>query len=176
MKRAVHYFDRVIIRRTQRLPNWIRPLMLFMTLLGQPPITVGLSAGMVGYGLAREDHWVIYAGLVAIVTFAICSALKIFLRRARPDNEYVRSMIVQTFSFPSGHATGSLASFGIAAYAAVLIWPAYAILIIPVTLIVCFLIGLSRVYLGAHYPSDVIGGWIVGAIGIFVAVAVGIQP
>lgn len=176
MKRVLHYFDRVIIRHVMRLPKWVRPLMLFMTLLGQPPITVGLSAGMVGYGLARENHWMIYAGLVAITTFAVCSALKIFLRRARPDNDYVRSMIMQTFSFPSGHATGSLASFGVAAYAVVLYWPAFAFLALTLTLVVCFLIGVSRVYLGAHYPSDVIGGWIVGIVGILVVAISGVRP
>lgn len=175
MKRAIHYFDKVIIRDVLRLPDWVRPIMLFMTLLGQPPITVGLSAGMVGYGLARGNTWVIYAGMIAIVTFGVCSALKVFLRRARPDNEYVRSMIIQTFSFPSGHAAGSLASFGIAAYALLIYLPSTAIYVIPITLVVCFLIGISRIYLGAHYPSDVVGGWIVGGIGILAVIISGVQ-
>ncbi len=156
------------------MPHWVRPIMLFMTLLGQPPITVGLAAGIIGYGIARSNEWLISAGIIAIVTFAISSVLKIFLRRARPDNDYVRSMLIQTFSFPSGHAAGSLASFGIATYAVAAYWPSLAIIAIPTTLIVCFLIGVSRIYLGAHYPSDVIGGWIVGVMGIFALSVIGI--
>ena len=169
MKRIIHYFDKIVIREVLRLPNWVRPIMLFMTLIGQPPITVGVSAGMVGYGLARGNDWVVWAGTIAIITFGICSALKVFLRRARPDNDYVRSMLIQTFSFPSGHAAGSLASFGIAAYAVILFMPSWALVVIPLVLVVCFLIGISRIYLGAHYPSDVIGGWIVGTLGVVAA-------
>ncbi len=176
MRRIIHYFDRVVIREILRLPSWVRPFMLFMTLLGQPPITVGLSAGMVGFGLARGNEWIIVAGCIAIVTFGICSLLKLFLRRARPDNEYVRSMLIKTFSFPSGHAAGSLASFGIAAYAVLLYIPVLAPAVIALTIVICFFIGISRIYLGAHYPSDVIGGWIVGAAGIFAVFISGIQP
>lgn len=150
--------------------------MLFMTLLGQPPITVGLSAGMIGFGLARDNAWIITAGCIAIITFGICSLLKIFLRRARPDNDYVRSMLIQTFSFPSGHAAGSLASFGIAAYAVIIYIPVLALAVTVATLLICFFIGISRIYLGAHYPSDVIGGWIVGAAGILALFMSGIQP
>ncbi|MBI3889680.1 phosphatase PAP2 family protein [Candidatus Saccharibacteria bacterium] len=175
-RRGLHYFDRVIIHEILRLPDWVRPFMLFMTLLGQPPITVGLSAGMIGFGLARSNSWIIAAGCISIVTFGICSLLKIFLRRARPDNDYVRSMLIQTFSFPSGHAAGSLASFGIAAYAVIVYFPAIALVVTTATLAVCFFIGISRVYLGAHYPSDVIGGWIVGAVGIFALFVSGIHP
>lgn len=176
MKRVVHYFDRVVIREILRLPEWVRPAMFFFTLLGQPPITVGLSAGMVGYGLARNNEWIIAAGIIAIVTFGICSVLKVFLRRARPDNEYVRNMIIHTFSFPSGHATGSLASFGIAAYAITLYVPQFGVLATALTIVICFFIGVSRIYLGAHYPSDVIGGWLVGIAGIIAVIISGIRP
>lgn len=176
MRRIIHYFDRVVLRYILRLPDWVRPFMLFMTLLGQPPITVGLSAGMIGFGLARNNEWIIVAGCIAIVTFGLCSVLKIFLRRARPDNDYVRSMLIQTFSFPSGHAAGSLASFGIAAYAVVIYLPAFAMITVAATLLICFFIGISRIYLGAHYPSDVIGGWIVGAAGILAVFVSGIHP
>lgn len=168
MKRAIHYFDRIVIRQVLRLPDSVRPLMLFMTLLGQPPITVGLVAGMLGYGLARGSDVLIYAGCTAIITVAVASAMKIFLRRARPDNAYVRSMLIQTFSFPSGHAAGSLVCFGALGYVAAIYWPALFVPIAVMVIILAFLIGLSRVYLGAHYPSDVVGGWIVGGIGLAV--------
>ena len=166
MKRVVHSFDRVVMTQVTRLPDVVRPLMLLMTLLGQPPITVGVVALMVGYGLARDNDLFVYAGCIAIITVGVASILKIFLRRARPDNEYVRSMIVQTFSFPSGHAAGSLACFGALAYVAASYWPTIAFPIMLAVTVVSFLIGISRIYLGAHYPSDVIGGWIVGALGL----------
>lgn len=140
--------------------------MLFMTLLGQPPITVGVAAGVAGFGLAGHNQGLVIAGTIAIITFGISSILKLFLRRARPQNDYVRSMLIQTFSFPSGHAAGSLVSFGMLAYILAVNWPDWVAILSSTTLAICFLIGVSRIYLGAHYPSDVIGGWIVGAAGL----------
>jgi undecaprenyl-diphosphatase len=170
MRRYVHHFDRIIIDKIVALPAWIRPTMLFMTLLGQPPITVGLAAGVTGYGLARDNTVLVASGCIAIGTFAISSLLKLFLRRARPDNDYVRNMIIHTFSFPSGHAAGSLVSFGLVAYIISVAWPVWAAAAIIITAILCLLIGISRIYLGAHYPSDVIGGWIVGGLGLFIII------
>lgn len=173
MRKYLHYFDRMIIRYVAKLPESVRPLMLFMTLLGQPPITVGAATGVVGFGIARNDWQLVTIGVIAITTFAICSILKIFLRRARPDNDYVRSMLLQTFSFPSGHATGSVVCFGLVTYLACLVWPQLAAVTIGIFLVVSFLIGVSRVYLGAHYPSDIIGGWIVGFAGLAAIITVG---
>jgi undecaprenyl-diphosphatase len=170
MRRYVRHFDRTIISAIIKLPDWIRPTMLFMTLLGQPPITVGVAAGVIGYGLARDNAMLVINGCIAIITFAASSLLKPFLRRARPDNDYVRNMIIQTFSFPSGHAAGSLVSFGLVACIVSWSWPTWTIPAIAVTGCVCSLIGVSRVYLGAHYPSDVIGGWIVGGLGLLVII------
>lgn len=166
MKKAVRHFDRAISKQVLRLPDSVRPLMLLMTLLGQPPITVGVVAGLVGFGIARNDEVFIYAGAIAIITVAITSLLKLSLRRARPDNDYVRSMLIQTFSFPSGHAAGSLVCFGALGYVIIAFWPFLALPIILLVAVLSFLIGISRIYLGAHYPSDVLGGWIVGAIGL----------
>lgn len=175
-RRSLHSFDRAIIRVVLKLPDWTRPFMLFMTLLGQPPITIGIAAGMLGFGIAKDNHWVIAAGGIAIATLGLCSLLKIFLRRARPDNDYVRSMLIQTFSFPSGHAAGSLASFGIATCAIIQYFPLFSSFAVFVASFLCFFIGISRIYLGAHYPSDVIGGWIVGSLGIVAVLFSGIQP
>lgn len=173
MRKYLHYFDRVIIRYVAKLPAWVRPLMLAMTLLGQPPITVGAATAVVGFGFARSDWQLMTIGLIAVCTFVVCSILKIFLRRARPDNDYVRSMLLQTFSFPSGHATGSVVCFGLIAYLACLVWPHLFSSIVSIFVITSLLIGISRVYLGAHYPSDIIGGWIVGLAGLGIILAVG---
>lgn len=62
----------------------------------------------------------------------------------------------RTFSFPSGHATNI-------AGAALVLSLEYRLLIFP-SLLTAFLVGLSRVYLGVHYPSDILGGFMIGAL------------
>ena len=148
------------------LPHWFRPIMLGFTWLGEPPITVGIAAAVLGYGLALNKPYYIIAGAIAIGTIAIGGLLKIFLRRARPVNEYVEKMFFKTFSFPSGHATGAIVSFGLAALIIGTKWPELLAASWIVALVSMLFVSISRIYLGAHFASDIIGGWIVGAIGL----------
>lgn len=166
MREKLHSFDRVISTHVTRLPDYVRLVMEFFTLIGQPPFTVGIAAAVLGYGTALGKEPYVVSGWIAIGTIVISSIMKLMLRRVRPRNEYVRHMLFKTYSFPSGHAAGSLVSYGLAAFIIGIKWPELAIVAWTAAIIVSFMIGLSRVYLGAHYASDVIGGWIVGAIGL----------
>lgn len=168
MRDQIRAFDRSAGALVDRLPRGIRPIMAFFTLIGQPPFTAGIGAAVLGYGLALEKPFFIDAGIVAIVTLVICSLLKLFLRRKRPVNSYVRSMLFKTFSFPSGHAAGALVSFGLAALIVSLKWSELTTAAWTIALVSTFFVSLSRVYLGAHYASDIIGGWIVGSAGLVV--------
>ncbi len=140
--------------------------MQFFTLLGQPPFTVGIAAVVLGYGTALNKPLYEIAGIIALVTITLSSVLKLLLRRARPSSDYARDMLFKTFSFPSGHAAGSLVSFAMAALVIGNKWPDWIAVAWTITLVACLLIGISRVYLRAHYASDVIGGWIVGGLGL----------
>ena len=170
MKRLVHAFDRIIGRWITSLPRWTYPFMHVATWAGEPPFTVGVAAIVFGYGFALDKPLYEVAGIIAFVTIAFGSLLKLVLRRKRPITDYSKNMFIKTFSFPSGHAAGSLVSFVMAALIVGHRWPELAIMAWTIALIACFLIGVSRVYLGAHYASDIIGGWIIGAIGLIVII------
>ena len=172
MRDKIHEFDRVVVHRVDKLPRGWRPLMDFFTLIGQPPFTVGISAVAIGYGLALDKSFYLYAGIIAIATITISSLLKITLHRARPVNDYVKSMLFKTYSFPSGHAAGALVSYGLAALVVSNKWPEFALAAWIIALVSTFLVSLSRIYLGAHYASDIIGGWIVGAFGLILILLV----
>lgn len=104
----------------------------------------------------------------ATVLFAVAMAGEVILsmtlkgvfRRTRPD-AFFGYELPSSYSFPSGHSLGAFCFFGILAWlitarlenrtAKILIW------ILAVTLI--FSIGFSRIYLGVHFPSDVVGGY-----------------
>ena len=107
-----------------------------------------------------------------VIAFAgiLNGILKDFFHRARPDLH--RLIEIGGYSFPSGHAMSAMAVYGALAF---LLWRhiptrmGRSILII-LSAIMIFMIGISRVYLGVHYPSDIIGGYF--ASGFWLATAI----
>ena len=174
MRRYLHYFDKVMMHYIALLPTGARPTMRFASLIGHPLITVGTILGVLVYAVLMLEWQLMVIAIIALVTFITSSVMKIWLHRARPASDYVRSMWLQTFSFPSGHAAGSLVSFGMVAYLTCEMWPQYAFWVVVLLGVVCFMVGVSRVSLGAHYPSDVIGGWVVGGAGLLLIVTIGV--
>jgi undecaprenyl-diphosphatase len=99
--------------------------------------------------------------------------LKLNFQRARPA-AFFATALPDSFSFPSGHALLSSCFYGILAYwistrcANVFIQTAVWI----AALLLVAAIGLSRVYLGVHYPSDVVAGYAVGTFWVVLVVMV----
>ena len=98
-------------------------------------------------------------------------ALKLAFHRPRPEVAFVT---LDTYSFPSGHAMVSTAAYGALAYIA---WPylrspRQRVLLVVGTLVFVALICFSRLYLGVHYLSDVLGGATGGVFWLSVSVAI----
>ena len=116
--------------------------------------------------------------LLVIVTlvgaWALDTGLKLLFARARPTAFYEYYPAPQSYSFPSGHALFSVCFFG---GLAVLLTHrlqsrALQVAVWIVAVLIILLIGASRVYLGVHYPTDVVGGFAVGLVWV-TAVAFG---
>lgn len=169
-------FDNLITARIQAWPDWLQAPMQVITLLGNPLTIIMILMALAIWSYMQKMWQLLLAVALAIGVIGVNTALKEAVRRIRPDTEYVRNMLLDSYSFPSGHSAAATVGFGLLAW---LLWqhlpqPWGALVgILLITLIV--LVGISRVYLGAHYPSDVIAGWLVGSIGV-VLIIIFVRP
>jgi undecaprenyl-diphosphatase len=116
-------------------------------------------------------------GLIAAVTILLASVLnssiKLAIARQRPD--LLEPVIVEHgFSFPSGHSALGMVAYGILAVLVSrsrLPSPARGALVFALGALVA-LIGLSRIWLGVHYPTDVLAGWAAGGVIVLIYAAV----
>ena len=108
--------------------------------------------------------WVSILGNAATVTL-----LKAFFARARSDLGY---FVETSGSFPSGHAAGAIASWGMLWFVAWRLRAVGATAALLGAATTAFLIGLSRVYLVEHYLSDVLNGYLVGGLWLVTGIAV----
>ena len=146
-------------------PVWLADMMRDFTALGSTGVLVLVTAGAVIY-LAITRRWSMAAiALTAVLGGLMCStALKLGIERPRPDI-VPHATAVFTHSFPSGHATMSAVVYltlGLLfahtqGTRAAKLWFMFAAGVVTV------LVGISRVYLGVHWPSDVLAGWALGA-------------
>lgn len=123
-----------------------------------------VAAGVITLFLLRR-----YVSLIALLVVTAGAAIldeliKDLVRRPRP-HLFPHATAAGGYSFPSGHSTNALAFYAVAA---LLIWNlsdrnAIGIAVSVVGAAIVLLVGLSRVVLGVHYPTDVIGGFLLGA-------------
>ena len=138
-----------------------------LSALGGGPALTTLGIG-VGVLLWLRKRKIVFAGWAAafIGGGLLDGALKIVIRRERPETAF-DFLDVHSWSFPSGHSMGSFIAYGMLAYLLVLEFPNHRKLQIAIVAAIALFvasIGLSRMYLGVHYFSDVMGGFAAGAL------------
>ena len=162
----------------ESIHSWIRDsefligLSFFLSFLGIPPwfyVTIGLSA----YWFFRKGYWRVAAFMVAtpLIGGAISTAVKVAVDRPRPSfDDPITEALGK--SFPSGHAMASTVGYGTLLLAFLpLIPPKWKPRAIAGYVAIVLLISASRMGLGVHYLSDVVGGMVLGAAWLCVSVA-----
>jgi undecaprenyl-diphosphatase len=144
---------------------WLHKAMEIFTFLGNrwTVIAVILIAVLL-FWLAGRRRTACIVLAASVLGFGIAQAVKYMVKRPRPDVVWRQGRLPTEPSFPSGHSLNSMAIYGSIALAAsrsvrrrLLRW-----LVIALGLGLPVLIGLSRPYLGFHYPTDVLAGWTAG--------------
>lgn len=137
-----------------------------ITALGGFAVVTLVTAGVAGYLCMRRKWGAMCLVLAAIVGGGLASeALKQVFQRPRPS-VVPHLAVVHSMSFPSGHSMLSAVTY--LTLGALLAKTAAdrrgRIYLLGVAITVTFLVGLSRIYLGVHYPTDVLAGWCAGIV------------
>ena len=168
-----HAFDETILRALRSAtdpgdpigPAWLEIVFRDLTALGSITVLTVVTLVVLGYLLIDGKRSAALFVLVSVAGGALLvDAVKLFIARPRPD--LVAHLVqVQTYSFPSGHATASAVTFLTLGtlLGRVLGRKRLKAYVLGTAMALTLLVGASRVYLGVHWPSDVLAGWSLGA-------------
>ncbi|PWK14984.1 phosphatase PAP2 family protein [Tumebacillus permanentifrigoris] len=158
-------FDTQVITWVQgwESPALTTTMKLFSDLgstLGVVIVTI-LILGYLYFVLRHRSEYLLFFVVVA-GSAGLNQAMKLVFHRLRPDLH--RLAEASGYSFPSGHSMSAFALYGILTF---LLWRHISTrwgraLILIVGVAITLVIGLSRIYLGVHYPTDVLGGYLAG--------------
>lgn len=146
-------------------PVWFEEFVRDVTALGSTGVLTLFTLSFLGYLLLRKQARAALFVTGAIVSGTILnSLLKFGFSRPRPEL-VAHHTEVMTSSFPSGHAMMSAVTYLVLGEMMAQTQSSFRIktYFLGLAILLTLLIGLSRVYLGVHWPSDVLAGWTIGA-------------
>lgn len=166
-------FDNGITDRITGLESiQLTKTMMFFTMIGSglPVTIITLGAAALFFYLGYRKELIIFAGVI-IGSAILNVTLKLVFHRARPTVH--RIIEANGYSFPSGHSMGAFTLYGIMTF---FLWKHLPsrlsrsiVLLLGIGMVV--MIGMSRVYLGVHYPSDVIGGYLISGAWLLMTIS-----
>jgi undecaprenyl-diphosphatase len=169
----INSFDRTVMAKIQGLESpALTSVMKLLTFIGSTPFVIVLTLCLIFFLYKVLHHRLELILLIGalIGTGVLNEILKHVFHRTRPHLH--RLIEVTGYSFPSGHAMSAFTVYVILSF---LLWRHIPSkwgrsLLIIFSVVMILGIGISRIYLGVHYPSDIIGGYL--ASGFWLAVAI----
>lgn len=152
--------------------EWLTPIMILITYMGNWQTITVICLVLLAFRKTRLTYG-LPLSIGALLVSLANKGIKAIVMRPRPD--HAMFLIEQGgWSFPSGHAITSMFFYGMA------IWlirrnvknRKLADILTAILTIPMILVGISRIYLGVHYPTDVLAGWCLGIIAITVATGI----
>jgi undecaprenyl-diphosphatase len=146
-------------------PRWLRDMARDITSLGSTIVlSLVVAVAVVYLLLARRYRLAGFALAATSLGAMLNSLLKMLFDRSRPDL-ILHDIYLSTSSFPSGHAMSSATVYLTlgAMLAQVSHGTTLKMFVLGIAALLTLLVGLTRVYLGVHWPTDVLAGWSLGA-------------
>ena len=166
-------FDEWSLAQLQQLrTGWMDAIALILNKTGEPPMAVIPAAVVVLALLAVRRPTAALILTISLFVLLAGDLLKELVNRPRPDHVLFMPP-PESLSFPSGHSACAMVLCGLSIYmTGRLVTPVSLKRLLQVTLVVLILaMGASRVYLGVHWPSDVVGGYLWGIVVLVVVAA-----
>lgn len=146
-------------------PRWLQEMMRDFTGLGSTGVLTLVTLSAAGFLLLeRKRHATVLLLISVLGGVLLSNALKLAFARPRPPFADIAPLITPA-SFPSGHSMMSAVVYlTIGAIVARLRPdPRVGAFVLTLSILVTVIVGISRIYLGVHWPTDVLAGWAVGA-------------
>jgi undecaprenyl-diphosphatase len=146
-------------------PKWLEEMMRDFTALGSTGVLTVMVLTIAGFlAMTRKGHAALFVLASVIGGVLISQTMKWAYARPRPEL-VPHGAEVYTASFPSGHSMMAAVVYLTlgALLARTQVDRAVKIYVLAVAIVVTVLVGVSRVYLGVHWPTDVLAGWSLGA-------------
>ncbi len=160
--------DMAITATLQKQRNpWMRRFMIAISEIGFPKISIPLTLGVAGIFLALRFRLEAIFILLTTSSNLLNVLVKRLIKRPRPTQELVTVVrVLNEPSFPSGHVMHYTNFFGLLIYLLATNWRSGKLrnTLIAICSALIVFIGPSRVYLGAHWPSDVMAGYLYGGL------------
>ena len=147
--------DNYIINLFKYKNNLLTNFMKVITLFGSAYVIVPCCIILL-FALKNKKNKILMTSNLVIITL-LNQLLKRVFRRLRPINGIISE---SGYSFPSGHSMVSMAFYGFLIYLLYKSNFKYKNIFIGLLIVLILLIGISRIYLGVHYPTDVFGGFL----------------
>jgi membrane-associated phospholipid phosphatase len=173
LESEINKFDNSIIQFFHSIETNGLDLMMFVfTEAGSVWFLTLFSISIISYlWFKKKDKWSIFFFIIGIGGGGLLTKLlKYYFGRERPSIDETIDAI--GYSFPSGHSMGSLIFYGFMSYFLIrsslrkrIKWT-----VLYIFGVLTILIGISRIYLGAHYPSDVIAGYLAGGVWLILCI------
>ena len=161
----VNFDNKIYSLVTSNMNDTLTSIYKVFTLLGSTGFIIGLCALFLAiFMILKKNKYGYTITGVLVISTLVNNVVKWIIRRNRP--EVLKLVVEKTFSFPSGHTMAAVSMYGFLIYLINKsnINKTYKIIISIILGIIPIMVAISRVYLGAHFASDVIGAAIMSTM------------
>lgn len=165
--------DNILLAKVYALrTSHLTTIMQWITLLGKEVIYS--VSGVIIFFFAIHRYWRQVASYIILIGGGelITTIIKVLIQRPRPTSSVINHE--PSFSYPSGHSSASIIFYLLLVY---WFWqksntPSLRVMSLIIAILIIVAVGISRIYLGAHFASDVVGGYFIGGLWLLILTSV----